>query len=64
MVSRLIAEMISAGRLAQDDKHYVVVDERLAEDPRSVPRAKSVGGNPDFEKGKMATLTFAKFHDR
>src|ERR1700722_14009390 len=44
MVSRLIAEMISAGRLAQNDKHYVVVDERLAEDPRGVPRANRSGG--------------------
>jgi CRP/FNR family transcriptional regulator, cyclic AMP receptor protein len=27
MVSRLIAEMISAGRLAQNGKHYIVIDE-------------------------------------
>jgi len=27
MVSRLIAEMISAGRLIQDGKHYIITDD-------------------------------------
>jgi hypothetical protein len=52
MVSRLIAEMISAGRLAQNDKHYVVVDERLAEDPGSVPRANRSVGTRILKKGE------------
>jgi CRP/FNR family cyclic AMP-dependent transcriptional regulator len=30
MVSRLIAEMISAGRLAQDGKHYIIMDDSAA----------------------------------
>lgn len=34
MVSKLIAEMISAGSLIQDGKHYIIADEQLAMDLR------------------------------
>jgi Crp-like helix-turn-helix protein len=63
IVSRLIAEMVSAGSLIQNGKHYIVIDEQLVVDPRCA-QSGSAGANIEPEKGKIATPTVAKFHNR